>query len=454
MISPDLLPLLMFAALAILLFTGFPVAFILAGTAFAFGLIGWAFDYFSFIQFYNIATRIYGGIGANLILVAIPMFIFMGIMLEKSGVAEDLLHAMQVLLRRVPGGLALSVTAMGTILAATTGIVGASVIMMTLLALPVMLQRNYDVGLATGTVAASGTLGILIPPSIMLIILANLMATPVGTLFAAALVPGLLLCGLYFVYIYTTCRLKPSRAPGISDAELPASRGAMTRLLLRSFIPPTFLIFMVLGSILFGWATPTEASGTGALGAMLLAWFNRRLSWSVLREVLQRAAETNVMIFGIFIGATAFAYVFRALGGDYVVMDLFESLDLGPWGVLLIMMSVIFLLGFLLDWIEIVLIVLPIFIPVLETLDFAGHLESSQILPWFAILIAVNLQTSYLTPPFGYALFYMKGAAPDGVRMQQIYRGIIPFVLLQLLAVIAIALLPDIALWLPGLLLH
>lgn len=454
MINPDMLPLLMFAALAVLLFSGFPVAFILAGTAFIFGLIGWAFDYFSLIQFYNIATRIYGAIGANLILVAIPMFIFMGIMLEKSGVAEDLLHTMQVLLRRVPGGLAMAVTAMGTILAATTGIVGASVIMMALLALPVMLQRGYDVRLATGTVAASGTLGILIPPSIMLIILANLMATPVGTLFAAALIPGLLLASFYLAYIYTACRITPTLAPSLGEEAAPTSGRELTILLLRSFIPPTFLIFMVLGSILFGWATPTEASGTGALGAILLAVFNRRLSWPVLKEVLHRAAETNVMIFGIFIGATAFAYVFRALGGDFIVTDLFESLNTGPWGVLLIMMVVIFLLGFLLDWIEIILIVLPIFTPIVVALDFGGHVQASQILPWFAILIAVNLQTSYLTPPFGYALFYMKGASPSSVRMQQIYRGIIPFVVLQLLAVLAVAFFPAVALWLPGVLLH
>ncbi len=452
MISPDLLPILMFMTLAVLVFSGYPVAFILAGTAIFFGLLGWALDYFSLIQFYNIAGRIYGAIGANLILVAVPMFIFMGTMLEKSGVAEDLLHTMQIVLRRVPGGLALAVTLMGTILAATTGVVGASVIMMTLLALPVMLQRGYDVRLATGTVAACGTLGILIPPSIMLIILADLLAIPVGTMFAAALMPGLVLCGFYLLYICCICGFRPNLAPKLGDDVGPSTSWELIILLIRSFIPPTFLIFMVLGSILFGWTTPTEAAGAGALGAALLAVINRRMSWSVLKEVLHRSAETNVMIFGIFIGATAFAYVFRALGGDYVFMDLFESLQIGPWGVLLLMMVVVFLLGFLFDWIEIILIVLPIFAPIIEALDFGGHIPAGYLLPWFAILVSVNLQTSYLTPPFGYALFYMKGAAPSGVKIQHIYVGIIPFVLLQLSAVLAVATFPGLALWLPQML--
>lgn len=449
MIDPDLLPILMFASLALLVFSGFPVAFILMGTAVLFGGIAWIEGYFSLVQFYNIGTRIYGAIGANLVLAAIPMFIFMGTMLEKSGIAEDLLHSMQILMRRTPGGLALAVILMGTILAATTGIVGASVIMLTLLALPTLLNRGYDPRLATGAVAASGTLGILIPPSIMLIILADLLATPVGTLFAAALFPGLLLCGLYLLYILGTCALQPARAPVLPKEHGPESLKALIGLLIRSFVPAVFLILMVLGSILFGWTTPTEAAGAGAFGAVLLALINRRLNWAVLKEVLHRSAQTNIMIFGIFIGATAFAYVFRALGGDFIVVDIFEGLNMGAWGTLITMMVVIFLLGFLFDWIEILLIVLPIFTPIVRLLDFGAHVPEGYLVTWFAILVSVNLQTSYLTPPFGYALFYMKGSAPPGVSIQQIYKGIVPFVGLQLIGLAALIAYPEVALWLP-----
>ena len=451
----DYLPLMMFAALALLLFTGYPVAFILGGVGLAFGFIGMAFGdfYFSFIQFFNLVPRLWGegggGIAANLILTAIPMFIFMGTMLEKSGVATDLLRCLQVLLRRVPGGLALSVTILGTVMAATTGIIGASVVMMTLLALPEMMKRGYNMPLATGTIASSGTLGILIPPSIMLVIMADLLARSVGNLFFAAFLPGLMLAVFYMIYIFVLCRLKPELAPPLPEDMGPDSTAGLVKMVLRSFIPPVFLVFLVLGSILFGWAAPTEAAGVGAAGATLLAIMNRKLTWSVMKDVVERSALTNAMIFGIFIGASCFSYVFRSLGGDDLVIDLVESLGFGSWGLLILLMGIVFILGFFFDWLEITLIVLPVFAPIVALLDFGDHVTGTDVIYWFAILMAVNLQTSFLTPPFGFALFYMKGAAPPGVNINQIYKGIIPFVILQLIGLGLVMAFPDIALWLP-----
>ncbi len=450
----ELLPILMFGALGILLFSGYPVAFVLGGVALGFASIGIAYEVFVPLQLFNLLPRIWGGIAENLILTAIPMFIFMGTMLEKSGVASDLLHCLQVLLRRVPGGLALSVTVMGTIMAATTGIIGASVVMMTLLALPVMMRQKYSNELSAGTIAASGTLGILIPPSIMLVVMADLLARSVGNLFVAALLPGLLLSGMYFVYIFTVSRIKPSIAPPLPSDVGPDSAGQLLLLVIRSFIPPVFLIFLVLGSILFGWATPTEAAGVGAAGATVLALVRRKLSLPVLKDVVERSALTGGMLFMIFLCATAFSYVFRALGGDDVVIGTVEAAELSSWGILFALMLLVFILGFFFDWIEITLIVLPVFTPIIELLDFGDHVMKKDIVYWFAILLAVNLQTSFLTPPFGFALFYMKGVAPPGLKMIEVYRGIIPFVMLQLIGLAAVMAFPAIAMWLPNKLLN
>lgn len=450
-----LLPVAMFVMLAIFLFTGFPVAMVLGGI----GVLTALFASLEFIDAYNlrqfalITSRIYGGIVENLVLVAIPMFIYMGTMLEKSGVASDLLHTLQVLLRRVPGGLALSVTLMGTIMAATTGIIGASVVMMTLLALPVMLNRGYNIPLATGTIAASGTLGILIPPSIMLVIMGDLLSISVGSLFLAAIVPGFLLAGFYLVYLFITSSLKPTLAPPLPGDEGPTSQGELIKMVLKSFVPPIALIVLVLGSIFAGFATPTEASGVGAAGATLLAWLNGRLSWRVMQDVLERSALTGGMLFFIFVGATAFAYVFRALGGDDLVIEFVNFVGGGSWGVLFLLMAIVFLLGFFFDWIEITLIVLPVFAPIVALLQFGTHVDQADVVLWFAILVAVNLQTSFLTPPFGFALFYMKGVAPPQVRIQAIYRGIIPFVCLQLIGLLLVLGFPALALWLPNTLL-
>lgn len=514
----------MFLALALMLFTGMPVAFALGGTSVIFALVSIGLEFLDMPVFYQIIQRIWGGDGAsgavqNPILVAIPCFVFMGTMLERSGVAEDLLHILQVLLRRVPGGLALSVTVMGTIMAATTGIIGASVVMMTLLALPAMLKRGYDPSLATGTIAASATLGILIPPSIMLVLMANLLAVSVGNLFIGAILPGLVLSGLYFIYIMIVATLDPSKAPPLGKDEIklePTNRtnallvivlivgvlvvtqGArisgvsddvnwnLTMILgifaasafvgkmegdsllggvLRGFIPPIFLIILVLGSIFAGWATPTEAAGVGAFGSLLLAYINGRLNFDVLQGVVHRTALTTAMIFFIFAGAVAFSTIFRNVYGEDLIVEFIEWLELGPWPLLFLLMFVIFMLGFFFDFLEITLIILPVFAPVIRAMApaFATHLGmdapvtaqdtqflQAEVIYWFAILVAVNLQTSFLTPPFGFALFYMKGVAPSSVKMQEIYRGIIPFVSLQLIGLAAVVYWPKLALWLPS----
>jgi tripartite ATP-independent transporter DctM subunit len=447
------LSLILFVVLALALFCGYPVAFVLGGIAIMFGGIGMLLDVFQPVQFFNLLPRIFGSAASNPILVAVPMFIFMGTVLERSGVANDLLHCLQVLLRRVPGGLAMSVTLMGTIMAATTGIVGASVVMLTLIALPAMMERGYDKKLAVGTIASAGTLGILIPPSIMLVIMGDLLAVSVGSLFAAAVIPGLILSFLYLIYIGAVSFMKPELAPPLPADVGPKSSAEFWRLMLKSFVPPTFLIVLVLGSIFGGWATPTEAAGVGAFGALVLAWWNGRLDFKSLKETIESSALTNAMVFFIFFGATMFSFVFRSLGGDDVVVNLLAKagLDTG-WEILIFMMVLVFVLGFFFDWIEICLIVLPVFAPVLQGVDFGAHLgEGGPILfmTWFIIMMSVNLQTSFLTPPFGFTLFYMKGTVPRDITMAHIYRGIIPFVVLQLIGLALVIVFPELALWLP-----
>lgn len=442
--------LFMFFALILCMFLGFPVALTIGGIGVVFGLVAIGLDEFRWARFGTIPSRFYGTVESQ-VLMAIPMFIFMGVVLERSRVAEDLLKALQILLRRVPGGLAMSVALLGTIMAATTGIVGASVIMLTLMTLPTMLERNYSHELATGTIAASGTLGILIPPSIMLVILGDLVQVPIGTLFAAAVFPGLLLSTLYLLYIWVFAHYKPSAAPPLPDDIGPSSKLELALLVVRSIIPPAFLIFAVLGSIFLGFATPTEASGVGCAGALLLAAINRTLSIKMLKDVIESAGTTNALVFFIILGATVFAVVFRFLGGEGVVKDILAAtgIDTG-WEVLIFLMVLVFFMGFFFDFIEISLIVIPIFYPIISVLNFGDHVTPAfAFMPWVTILIAVNLQTSFLTPPFGFSLFYMKGVVPPTVKMGEIYRGIIPFVLLQLTAVALVMTFPEIALYLP-----
>ena len=447
----DHLAVVMFFALVFIMFLGYPVAFLLGAIGIGFGFLGIVFDIFNQAQFANLLPRIYGQAVQNQVLVAIPMFIFMGTMLEKSGVAEDLLHALQLMMRRIPGGLAIAVTVLGTIMAATTGIVGASVIMLTLIALPVMLAKGYDKSLSVGTIASAGTLGILIPPSIMLVIMGDLVGVPVGTLFTGAILPGLLMSGLYIVFIAIVCFIWPQLAPRVRGADEAGGEKLTAKMLVKSFVPPALLITLVLGSIFAGWATPTEASGVGALGAILLAIGNKRFSMAVLREVMTNSALTNAMVFFIVFGATLFSYVFRALGGDDVVAEILKAtgIDTG-WEVMAFVMVLVFVMGFFFDWIEICLIVLPIFAPIIGKLDFGPDVQGQQvILAWFAILMAVNMQTAFLTPPFGFALFYMKGTVPPSVTMMDIYKGITPFVCVQLVALVLCVIYPEIVLYLP-----
>lgn len=447
----DHLAVVMFFALVAIMFLGYPVAFLLGAVGIGFGFLGVAFDIFKINQFANLLPRVYGQAVQNQVLVAIPMFVFMGTMLEKSGVAETLLNILQQMLRRVPGGLAIAVTVLGTIMAATTGIVGASVIMLTLIALPIMLNKGYDKSLSVGTIASAGTLGILIPPSIMLVIMGDLMGIPVGTLFTGAILPGLLMSALYVVYIIIICIIKPSLAPAVGGALGPDEKPLTALVLLKGFLPPTFLIGLVLGSIFAGWATPTEASGVGALGSIILAMANKRFSMTVLRDVMTSSALTNAMVFFIVFGATLFSYVFRALGGDDVVAEILKAMGIDTgWEVMTFVMILVFIMGFFFDWIEICLIVLPIFTPIIAKLDFGTAIQGKEmILAWLAITLSVNMQTAFLTPPFGFALFYMKGTVPPSVTMIDIYRGITPFVIVQLAALAACLFWPEIVLRLP-----
>ncbi len=448
-VAQEYISMVMFVTLALLLFSGYPVAFILGGLSMLFGVLGFFLETFSLIEFFNFIPRIWGQAAENLVLVAVPAFVFMGVMMERSGIANDLLYCVQVLLKRVPGALALAVTVMGTILAAMTGIIGASVTMMTALALPTMMRQGYSHALSCGVIAASGTLGILIPPSIMLIIMSDLMAISVGNVFMAAVVPGLTLAAFYLIFVATISAIKPSMAPPLPGNLLNVPRNEMGPLIARSFLPPVFLITLIKGSILLGWATPSEAGAVGAFGATLLAAFNRRLNKETLVGVCHTSAKTVSMIFFIVISATCFAYVYRSLGGDDVVEHLIvEKAGLDAWGMLFLIMAIVFFLGFFLDWLEITLIVLPVFTPLVAGLDFGGHLPQEDIRFWFIILLAVNLQTSFLTPPFGFALFYMKGIAPREIKIESIYKGIIPFVFLQALGVITILAYPQVALWL------
>lgn len=446
MIWTDYLPMAMFATLFVLLFTGYPVAFILGGVAMLFACIGMWLDLFMTVELFNIVARIYGAVVQNYLLVAIPMFIFMGALLDKSGIGEDLLGAFSQILRKVPGGMALSVTLLGTIMAATTGIVGASVVMLTLLAAPAMLARGYAQSYTMGIIGAAGTLGILLPPSIMLVLMADLMQISAGRLFLGAIFPGLVLAAIYALYSVIAVAVVPSLGPATDRAD--ADRVSLFGLI-GALIPVLSIIVMVLGSIATGLASTTEAAGVGAFGALLLVLCRGRMTHKVWTDTLQSSSGINAMLFMIFIGAAAFSYVFRALGGDYMVEYLLLSSDASAWHVLIVMLAGAFVLGFFFEWIEISLILLPIYVPIIGQLEFGDHVAALDVALWVGILFAVNLQTSFLTPPFGISLFYMRGVAPAGVSIRQIYLGIIPFVMFQLAVMAMVLAWPNLALWLP-----
>jgi tripartite ATP-independent transporter DctM subunit len=419
-------PLLMFLFAFAMLLLGYPVALTLAGTALLSAGIGIIFGVFDYAFLTAIPNRLFG-IVTNQTLIAVPLFVLMGVILEKSRVAENLLNAMTALFGKRPGGLGFAVTIVGMLMAASTGIVGATVVTMGLMSLPSMLKSNYDPRLATYQ-QAQLSLGIFNPKTVS-----------VGNLFAGAIVPGLLLVAFYMAYIFSVSVFQPHRAPTMA-----ADDSVDTGFLLKSLLSPLMLIFAVLGSILTGLATPTEAAGIGALGALVLAWFQEPLSMDKTRSITRSTTETTAMVFFILIGASVFSLVFRGYGGDELIHGIFEGMPGGVVGATVIVMIVIFLLGFILDFIEITFVVVPIVGPVLLSMGLDPV--------WLGIMIAVNLQTSFLTPPFGFALFYLRGVAPATVKTTDIYRGVVPFIMIQILLLILLAYWPGLATWLPGLL--
>ena len=466
-----MMPLFLFAAVCMVLLVGYPVALSLGGTALFFALIGLLTDTFDPTFLQALPNRIYG-IMTNQTLIAVPLFVFMGVMLERSRIAEDLLGTMADLFGSLRGGLGISVILVGMLLAASTGIVGATVVTMGLLSLPIMLKRGYHPSIATGTICAAGTLGQIIPPSIILILLGEVLSAAyqqaqldmgifapetlsVGDLFVGALIPGLLLVLFYILYLLVMGLMRNDLIPKVIISEAVHSESILIRSL-KALVPPLLLIVVVLGSILSGAATPTEAAAVGAMGALFLAMSKRELSWSVLKDVVQSTTQVTSMIFFIFIGAAIFSLTFRGFGGDELIaeflIDIAENnsdnvltkiFPEGAFGPVLIVMLVMFLLGFILDFIEITFVVVPIVAPILLAMGVDPV--------WLGIMIAINLQTSFLTPPFGFALFYLRGVAPQTVKTTDIYKGIIPFIIIQLLMLVALAYWPQLATWLPGL---
>lgn len=416
-----------FVALGMLLI-GFPVAFIFGGVALWFGVYAEGPDMFAFMPF-----RIQS-IMENTVLMAVPLFVFMGIVLQKTRLAEQLLESMGKLFGGVRGGLAISTVLVGALLAASTGVVGASVVAMGLISLPIMLKYNYDKKLACGTICASGTLGQIIPPSIILIILGDVMGIPVGDLFQAAIMPGFILIGAYVLYILVYTYLKPSAAPALPMDLDDGTRREQVFKALKAIIPPLALILVVLGSIFAGIATPTESSALGGVGALLLALIYRQFSWKMVYNSAIETVKVTAMVFAILLGATAFSMAFSYTGGEEIVEHYLSNLPGGAMGFLLLSMLAILILGFFIDFVEISFIIVPILLPAAELLGIAPV--------WFAILIAMNLQTSFLTPPFGFSLFYLKGVAPPNVRTLDIYKGVVPFIIMQVAIVISILLFP------------
>jgi len=459
MFEQEIFIVLMLVSLLAVLMTGFPVAFTLSGVALFFGIFGSFFDLFDMAFIQALPNRIYG-IMTNDLLIAVPLFVFMGVMLERSKIAEELLDTMAHLLGSLKGGLGISVTLVGALLAASTGIVGATVVTMGLLSLPTMLKRGYSPTISTGTICAAGTLGQIIPPSIVLILLGDQISAAyqqaqlakgnfapdsisVTDLFMGALIPGLCLVALYIIWQIIYANIYPDKMPTIPKSERDALEfKELCKRVLKVLIPPLVLIIAVLGSILMGLATPTESAGVGAIGAIILAFSRKQLSFKILKEVATSTAQTTSMVFTILIGAAMFSLVFRGFGGDDIVADFLMNLEGGVVTAIVITMVLMFILGFFLDFIEIIYVVLPIIGPAILMMDINPL--------WFAIMIAVNLQTSFLTPPFGFALFYLRGVAPKSVLTTDIYKGAVPFVLIQILMLGILAIFPELATWLPS----
>lgn len=431
----EAMPIIFFVVVLLLLLAGFPVAFTLGGASIIFGLFTFGFDFFNLLP-----LRIWG-IMNNYILIAVPLFIFMGVMFEKSGLAEELLETMALLFGKLKGGLAISVLVVGTLLAAATGIVGATVVTMGVLSLPTMLKRGYNPETAAGIISASGTLGQIIPPSIVLVLLGSVLNISVGDLFMAAVIPGFMLVSLYFLYIVLKTFIDPKSVPAMPREDLESFRRDMKiGNILGAFVAPLFLIIAVLGSIFAGIASPTEAAAIGALGATLLTVGRKKFTLITLKDVMTSTTRLTSMAFMILVGASAFGLVFRGMGGDIYLTQLISGIEAHHF--LAIVMLIIFIAGFFIDFIEITFIIVPVIAPIFVHLGID--------LLWVGILIAMNLQTSFLTPPFGFALFYLKGVAPPEVSTTQIYKGIIPYVIIQLIGLLIVILFPQVALWLPA----
>ncbi|WP_317932581.1 TRAP transporter large permease subunit [Halioxenophilus sp. WMMB6] len=449
----ELIPLLLFAVVCLVLMFGYPVAFTLAGCSLMFAAMGIIAGVFDANLLKALPDRLYGTM-TNTTMIAVPLFIYMGVVLEKSKIAEDLLQNMGKLCGFLPGGLGISVVLVGMLMAASTGIVGATVVTMGLMSLPTLLASGYSKSFATGTICATGTLGQIIPPSIALVLLGDILSTAnqqaqlnmgvfnpspvsVGDMFVGAVIPGLILVVLYIVYVLSYAVLRPGHSGG--DAPKEAIHWGQ---LMQSLVPPLLLVGVVLGSIIGGFATPTEAAGVGATGALLLAVVKRQMSWKGLFETCIATTKTTVMVFTILVGASVFSLVFRGFGGEELIADAFASMPGGVVGATIIVMLVIFLLGFILDFIEITFVVVPLVAPALIMMGVDPI--------WLGIMIAVNLQTSFLTPPFGFALFYLRGVAPNSVFTSEIYAGVVPYIVLQLILLLALALWPALITWLPG----
>ncbi|MBN1104808.1 MAG: TRAP transporter large permease subunit [Deltaproteobacteria bacterium] len=432
----EYLDLLMVLALILCLLGGYPVAWTLGGVATIFGIIGFGFDFFMFLP-----LRLWGRM-TNFTLVAVPLFVYMGVVLERSGLAEDLLKTMGDLFGRLRGGLAISIVMVGAVLGASTGVVGATVVTMGVISLPVMLRSGYSAPAATGVISASGTLGQIIPPSIILVILGDIMGVSVGELFAGALIPGFVLVGCYIAYIVIYGYFRPEHVPAAVVGERAKLGKSGVLRVIGVLLPPALLVLAVLGSILGGIASPTEAAGVGAFGALLLALAKRKLTWAVLKESMVTTTRLSSMVFIILLAATSFGLVFRGLGGEQMVKDFFQGIGGGEYVTLAVVMLVLFVLGFVLDVIEITFIVIPMLTPVFEDMGFN--------MLWMAVLIAVNFQTSFLTPPMGFSLFYLRGVSPPDVTTSHIYRGVVPYVALQLVGLAIVILFPSTVTWLPS----
>jgi len=436
--NPDILaPLMFFVALA-LIFIGYPVAFSLGGTALIFAFVGIEAGLFDWNLLQALPDRVFG-VMSNYVLLAIPFFIFMGTLLEKSKLAEDLLQTIGQLFGATRGGLALAVVFVGALLAAATGVVGASVVAMGMISLPIMLRYGYSGTLASGVITASGTLGQIIPPSVVLVVLADQLGISVGDLFKGALVPGVILALLYGLYTIGVSIVRPEAAPALPESERTMAGGRLVKRVLFVMLPPLLLILVVLGSIFAGIATPTEAGALGAVGALILAAINRRLNKKALKETMDGTTRLTSMVLFLLIGSTAFALVFRGLYGDIWIEDLLTNLPGGVVGLLIVANLTIFILGFFIDFFEIAFIILPLLVPAATILGVD--------LVWFGVMIGMNLQTSFLTPPFGFALFYLRGVAPPELTTAQIYKGAIPFIGIQLIGLLLIILFPELVLW-------